>query len=356
MMSAQMNRSRALSAAKKFPPHISPDKLPTGITYESRGKGRWIYRKGSGRKHRGKEIRFGNAQSTIAEIWRFVENIESEGLGTFRAISNKFMKSNDWLALAPRTQKGYESLHKTICETKTRSGDKLGDVPLEVWTPGSVRRYMENRPSASSAAADVRYIKRVFSWAISMDYYMQANPAKGVMLKNMVKPRTHYVQDKDYCLAIALAPLDVGLAAHLSYLTNKRRTDILSLTRSQISPQGVEFVDSKTEKQSIVGWSDELRETIKMATETAGDTLLLFPRPGSPNERITDSAFNTAWQRLRARVKAAGGTPFQFKDIRAKHASDLESDDEATEQLMHSGKQVTRRHYRRRPKKLFSIR
>ncbi|WP_316364431.1 hypothetical protein [Candidatus Thiodiazotropha sp. CDECU1] len=93
-----------------------------------------------------------------------------------------------------------------------------------------------------------------------------------------------------------------------------------------------------------------------MTIETAGDTLLLFPRQGSPNEWITDSAFNTAWQRLRARIKAAGSTPFQFKDIRAKHASDLESDDDATEQLMQSGKQVTRRHNRRRPKKLFNIR
>jgi hypothetical protein len=346
----------AKRTANKFPPHINPDKLPTGVTYEPRGKGRWIYRKGSGRKYRGKEIRFGNAQSTIAEIWQFIENIESGGLCTFRAISNKFMQSSDWCTLAPRTQQGYESRHKTICETETRSGDKLGDVPLEVWTPGSVRRYMENRSSTSSAAADVRYIKRVFSWAISMDYYMQVNPAKGVMLKNMIKPRTHYVKDEDYCLAIALAPLNVGLAAHLSYLTNKRRTDILSLTRSQVSPQGVEFVDSKTGKHSIVGWSDELKETVNMAIETAGDTLLLFPRQRSANERITDSAFDTAWQRLRGRVKARGGTPFQFKDIRAKHASDLESDDDATEQLMHSGEQVTRRHYRRRPKKLFSIR
>jgi hypothetical protein len=60
-----------------------------------------------------------------------------------------------------------------------------------------------------------------------------------------------------------------------------------------------------------------------MAIESAGDTLLLFPRQGSANERSTDSAFDTAWQRLRGRVKTGGGTTFQFKDIRAKHASDL---------------------------------
>ncbi len=346
----------AKRSAKQFPPHIDPDKLPSGVIFDPRGKGRWIYRKGSGRKHRGKAIRFGNARSTLAEIWKFVENLETEGLGTFRAISLKFQQSSDWKSLAPRTQKGYESLHRTVCDTGTRTGDKLGDLPLEAWTPGSIRRYMESRPSQSSAAADVRYIKRVFSWAISMDYYLQANPAKGVILKNMVKPRAHYVQDPDYCLAIALAPLNIALAAHLSYLTNKRRTDILNLQRNQLTAQGIEFVDSKTDKFSIVGWTDELRETVKMAQDLAGDTWLLFPRHGSPGEPITDSAFNTAWQRLRTKVRDAGGVPFQFKDLRAKHASELESDDEATEQLMHSGKQVTVRHYRRRPKKLHSIR
>ncbi|MCU7917108.1 MAG: hypothetical protein KZQ95_01965 [Candidatus Thiodiazotropha sp. (ex Epidulcina cf. delphinae)] len=346
----------AKRTAKHFPAHIDQEKLPIGVTYVPMGKGRWIYRKGAGRKQRGKEIRFGSSASTLAEIWQFVENLETDSVSTFRGISRKFQDSSDWRTLTPRTQKGYEYLHRTICETTTKTGTKLGDIPLDAWTPGAVRRYIENKSSTSAAAADVRYIKRVFSWAISFDYYLKSNPAKGVMLKNMVSPRTHYAQDKDYCLAIALAPLNVGLAAHLSYLTNKRRTDILNLRRHQISPAGVEFEDSKTGKLSIVGWTDELRETIHVAMEIAGDTLLLFPRYGSPHERMTDSAFDTAWQRVRSCVKLAGGVPFQFKDIRAKHASDLETDDEATEQLLHSGTQVTRRHYRRRPKKIVSLR
>ncbi|MCU7848133.1 MAG: hypothetical protein KZQ89_09035 [Candidatus Thiodiazotropha sp. (ex Lucinoma kastoroae)] len=346
----------AKRTANNFPSHIDQGKLPTGVTYVARGKGRWIYRKGSGRKQRGKEIRFGNALSTLAEIWQFVENLETDSISTFRGISLKFQDSADWRILAPRTQKGYTHLHRNVCETMTKTGTKLGDIPLETWTPGSVRRYIENRSSKSAAAADVRYIKRVFSWAISFDYYLKLNPAKGVMLKNMAKPRLHYVQDDDYHLAISVAPLHISLAAHLSFLTNKRRTDILTLTRHQLTADGIEFEDNKTGKLSIVEWSGELSETVSMIKQLAGASMLLFPRTGSPNERIADSAFDTAWQRVRAKVKAEGGIPFQFKDIRAKHASDLETDEEAEEQLLHSGKQITRRHYRRRPKKIHSLR
>ncbi|MEW8027807.1 MAG: hypothetical protein AB2806_08720 [Candidatus Thiodiazotropha sp.] len=346
----------AKRTAKHFPDHIDPEKLPIGVTYRARGNGRWLYRKGSGRKHRGKEIRFGNKDSSLADIWQFVENLETENISTFKGISKKFQASSDWLTLAPRTQKGYEHLHKIICETDTKTGIKLGDIPLETWTPGSVRRYIENRSSKSAAAAEVRYIKRVFSWAISFDYFLKPNPAKGVTLKNMTTPRTHYVQDEDYHLALAVAPLNIALAAHLSFLTSKRRTDILTLTRRQLSPEGVEFTDSKTGKLSIVGWTDELQETVDMIKALAGGSLWLFPRRGSPAERYSDTAFNNAWKRVKEKVRAEDGTPFQFKDIRAKHASDLENDKAAEEQLLHSGVQVTRRHYRRRPKKILSFR
>lgn len=348
----------AKRSSKRFPNHIDPDKLPTGpITYDPRGKGRWIYRKSQGRGNRGKEIRFGNAQTTLAQIWQMVESIETGKLETFRAISLALHESEEWTALAPRTQTGYLALHRAICEAKTKHGGKVGDLPLNSWTPAGIKKFMRSRPSRSSAAAEVRYIKRVFSWAISEDIYTKANPAKGVDLRGYAaKPRLYYVPDDDYCLSIAVAPLHIGLAAHFSYLSNKRRTDILNLTRQQITPLGIDFRDNKTGKLSIVEWSDELRMVVDMIISHAGDTMFLWPALDDKTRRYSDRAFDNAWQKVRKQIKKEGGTPFKFKDIRSKHSSDLESDDEATQQLLHSDGRVTKRHYRCKPTKIHSLR
>lgn len=352
------NAPQIKRTANHFPSHIDPTKLPANVGYDPRGKGRWYYRKGQGRANRGKQLRFGSSKTTLSEIWQFVEGKESNSLSTFRGISLKFQESRDWNNLAARTQNGYLSIHKVVCTSETVSGIKVGDIPLEAWTPGLVRRYLEHRAKASesSAAAEVRYIKRVFSWAIGYDYYLKSNPAKGVTLAGMANPRTHYVQDTDFNLAIAVAPLIVALAAHLAYLTGRRRTDLLKLRRTQLTDDGIEFEESKTGKLTVVAWSDELHALVEMLKDEAGDSMFLFPRRGSPSETMTGSAFDTAWQRVRARMKAEGGTPFQFKDIRAKHASDLETDEDATVSLRHSGQSVTRRHYRRRPTKIHSLR
>ncbi len=174
---------------------------------------------------------------------------------------------------------------------------------------------------------------------------MKDNPAKPIKLKGLTKPRNHYVQDKDYMALLHIAPINIALAAHLSYLTGRRRTDILEITMAQIVCDGIEFTENKTGKATLVGWSDELREVIDMLK---GDFYLF---PGTPGTRYSDRAFSSAWKRAMLKVEAKGFTKFQFKDLRAKHATDLElSGGDATENLAHGNRGTTTKHYIRRRK------
>lgn len=282
----------------------------------------------------------------MAELWRAVEEITVLPLGTFRAISVDFRKSPDYLELAPGTQKDYANCHKAICERETKSGAMLGDLPLDAWTPGAVRRYRDARveESKSRAAHEIRYLKRVFTWAISYDL-TSTNPAKEIKLKGLADARDHYVQDEDYTALLNIAPWRVAVAAHLAYLTGRRRRDVLSLTKANIQPEGLLIKESKTGKVSLIVWTNELRETVRILE----DDYSFF--------QISDSGFDTAWQRARQKLKKAGFTPFQFKDLRAKHASDLEEvGGNASENLRHSSQQVTRRHYLHKAKKVVSLR
>lgn len=339
-----MSRSRS-----KYPDHIDPDKIPSNVYFDPRGRGRWTYRKSKGRGDRGTEVRLGDANLTLAELWKLVDDYLNDREGTFKCISSEFHTSPDFKRLSKGSQTDYLNCHKAICNRETGSGDKLGDIPLEAWTPGAVRRYRDARAekSKSRAAHEIRYLKRVFKWAISYDLAKE-NPAKEIDLKGLTSARDHYVQDKDYEAMLNLAPWRVACAAHLAYLTGRRRRDILTLTVANIQPEGLLLKESKTGKETLIVWSGELKQLVDLLTEDSNYSLFSF----------TDAAFDTAWQRVRQKLKATKKfTPFQFKDLRAKHASDLEEKGgNATENLQHSDGAVTRRHYLRKAKKVVSLR
>lgn len=71
--------------------------------------------------------------------------------------------------------------------------------------------------------------------------------------------------------------------------------------------------------------------------------------------RSSKRTLSEIWQFAEGK-ESKGGILYQFKDICAKHASDLETDVDATVSLRHSGRSITHRHYRRRPSKIMSLR
>lgn len=347
-MARDMVDNPMVRSSSRIPPHIEPEKLPANVYYDPRGRGRWVHRKSNGRKNQGKETRLGDGAMTMADIWARVDMLLAGTDHTFKAIGIEFQRSSDWAGLSWPTQRDYENCHKAICGRKTRTGDLLGDIPLDAWTPGAVRRYRDARAkeSKSRAAHEIRYMKRVFKWAISYDLTSD-NPAKEIDLKGLVEVRDHYVQDVDYQAMLNMAPWRVACAAHLAYLTGRRRRDILGLTRANVQPEGLLLQEGKTGKHSLILWSDELRQVIDFLLESGDFTLFSF----------TAAAFDTAWQRVRVKLRAAGFVPFQFKDLRAKHASDLEEIGvDATANLLHADGAVTRRHYLRKAKKVVSLR
>jgi integrase len=341
----------------KFPDHINPQKLPSHVGLDPRGNGFWYYRKRRG-CDRGKQYRLGNLKLTLPQIYAAVERIEKLDQNSFRFVSLEYQKSQNWNGLAESTRTDYEKCHKSICARETRNGNKLGDLPLESWTPVAVRRLRDARAaeSPSRAKKEIAYLKVVFQWAIGYGH-MQTNPAKEVQTKNLVKPRTHYIHDSDYLAAINIAPLNIAIMMHLGYLTGRRRTDIVSLHKELNSwPEGLFFEESKTDKCALVLWSDELRATFELAKELSGNSDWLFPAKGS-NHHYSLVALDTAWQKLSNQLTKDGFERFQFRDIRAKHATDLEDKGgDATANLLHSDRSVTQRHYLRKPQKVESLR
>jgi len=268
-----------------------------------------------------------------------------------------FLDSREAQRLKARTRRGYEAIHRSVCARPTKAGTPLGDMPIRAWTVGAVRKFREARrqESESAAAAELRYIKRVFAWAVEYEH-TESNPAKEVSLRGMAQARRYYVQDDDYMAALNMAPLKVALIAHLAYLTGRRRTDILNATRHSLRADGLFFAESKTDKEALIGWTEHLRQTVDLILEVAGGSLYLFPSNSRPDLRFTDSAMDNAWQKLRAALRKAGYAPFQFKDLRKKYATDLEAKGgDAFRSLLHSNRGLTDRHYVSKPARVVSI-
>jgi len=144
---------------------------------------------------------------------------------------------------------------------------------------------------------------------------------------------------------------------YLAYLTGRRRTDILEATRHNLLPEGIYFPGSKTNKESLIPWTEHLRQTIDLIKEVAGDSVYLFPSNDHPDVRFSDSAIANAMTKLKKRMRVAGFNLFQFKDIRKKYGTDLEArGNDAQRNLMHSSRTTTDRHYTSKPTKVVSIR
>jgi integrase len=331
-----------------YPPHIDPAKKPTNTYFDHRGKGRWVYRRSNGRGDRGKEIYLGDASLTLAQLHAAASSVLSAEVQlNFAALADRFRASQDYVRLTRGTQQDYEKCVKSISGRKLATGALMGQTDVSKWTTVGLRKFRDMRAaeSPSRAKKELAFIKRLFVWAVEYGH-LQENVAKDVTTRGLAKAREHYVTDGDYMLALNLAPLQVALIMHLCLLTGRRRLDVLALTLDDMDDEGIYFVEGKTGKASIVLWSDELQQLICTI--------------GFSNERLFDmsvAALDTAWQRLMVRVSEMGGTRFQLKDLRAKHASDMEDrGGDATANLLHSSRNLTRRHYLRKPTKVNSLR
>ena len=183
------------------------------------------------------------------------------------------------------------------------------------------------------------------------------NPCKQIR-KQRPKPRSRYVTGVEYDGAYqAMSPM-FQCAMDLAVLTGLRPGDLLSLTRENLTDDGIEIATSKTGKALLIEWSAELRCVVKRAQKQKPQVRqpIICNKQG---KCYTVDGFNSIWYRNIRKATADSENPldepFQFRDLRAKSASDdvLEA---ASRRLGHSNSEITQRVYRRKPVKVRPLR
>lgn len=289
---------------------------------------KYVYRKRAGfvyRRH-GKDTYLCKQTDPPSVLHAAYERVLAQGReNNLRWLLQTYLESAKFKALAARTRSAYEGYVAVICGFKTATGSEFGDAQLEAITMQTIRGYLDKYPAPIAANRHVQFIKAAWNWT-AQRHKIPPNPCLGVEL-NRQDARTRYVTQDEYQTALRLATGYLPVMMELAYLCRARRGEVCALRHSDILEEGLRVIRGKGSEGEITAWTPRLRDAVEAAKRIhpgapvpiKGGAYLIHDKAGLP---IKKNAFDTAWQRLMAKVVAAGGERFTFHDLKARGYSD----------------------------------
>lgn len=224
---------------------------------------------------------------------------------------------------------------------------RLGDVKRK-----HIARYLDQRSSPTQGNREIALLSHAYTkairWGLADD-----NPCRQVE-RNKEKPDDRYITDTEFMAVYRLAPGPVRDAMAIAYITGQRQADVLSLSRSQLSDDGIEFKQAKTGARVLVEWTPALRKAVNRSLGRRGVESMRWVILSERGQRYTSSGFQTAWQKLMRKAVEAGAISerFTFRAIRAKARSD--GDDKYL--LGHVNPDAMARIYQRKARRVRAVR
>lgn len=194
--------------------------------------------------------------------------------------------------------------------------------PFEAIEPGDVQDYMRWRKAAPvRAIREKALLSHLWNWARGERYTNKPNPCAGIK-GTPSKGRDAYVEDEDYRAIWEKGSATLRDAMDLAYLTGQRPADVLRMDETHIRDEVLKVRQGKTGAKVRVSVAGSLPDVLaRIRQRKAGYkvycTRLVVNQYGRP---VGVNALSRHWQ---AACKAAGVTGYQFRDLRAKAATDV---------------------------------
>lgn len=319
-----MGRTR--KTKKHLPPRVYERRRK--LYYVMPGTEEWVPLP-DGLKTWAKIVEGANATETMSALWADYEVKELHK----KAPKTQKNRRKQWLALEP--------VFGAMCPRDVE--------PHHAWN------YWKQRGEIDEAKNEVKCLSALMTFARQTGVIKHPNPCFGLRLPES-KGRDVYVTDDAFLFVRDRAQTMVGYAMDISYITGIDEGTIRTLERKNLTDEGILFERGKTTKYQLVEWNDELQMIIKALLRERPQVrrYLICNRKGQP---YTADGFQSQWQYLMRRCKKAGFTEhFHFHDIRAKRASEADTDQEAADALGHGDVRITRKHYRRLPQRSKALR
>jgi integrase len=238
---------------------------------------------------------------------------------------------------APRTQRDN---HREL----NRLSAVFGHMPIDTLQPKDVRAYLDFRKDAPVRGnREKALLSHLFNKCREWGYTNQANPCSGVK-GNREVGRDRYVDDGEFRAVWDHADEPTRDAMDLAYLTGQRPADILKLKRTDLRDGALWVTQCKTGTKlriSVVGSLSKVMSRILSRKYKVASLYVVVNEQGHP----------LSYNALRFRFEAArekAGVDFQFRDLRAKAASDLQNPARAKKLLGHASQKMTEHYIRSR--------
>jgi len=272
-------------------------------------------------------------------LWAEIEGEQVNPLDyTFHGVALRYRKEI-MPTKAPQTQKDNE-------KELQRLEAVFGSMPIEAVKPHHIKRYLDERGKTAKVRAnrEKALFSHVFNFAREHGFTDAPNPCAGVK-GHRETGRDRYIEDSEFLAVWEKAHYTIQDAMDLAHLTGQRPADLLKLNHGDIRDGVLFFTQNKTGSKlriEITGELSMLIERILSRQHKAIESNALL-QDGN-GQRLSHGALRTRFDKARI----AAGVNFQFRDIRAKTATDTNNLALAQKLLGHKSRAMTEHYTRNR--------
>lgn len=224
----------------------------------------------------------------------------------------------------------------------------LRKFTLEQIQPRHVKNYLRKRSKKGAAMFEKRVLSAVLNWARGEGLTNAANPCRDIKFSRAERKafeplgkRERYVTDEEFQAVYERACELVRDMMDLAHLTGQRPGDLLVARRQDIQEGVWTIVQQKTGATVRIRVEGELAEVLERILGRARAVQSVYILADRRGQRYLYGALN---RRFRA---ARGAATWQFRDLRAKTASESATLADAKALLGHKSEQTTATVYRR---------
>jgi integrase len=228
-------------------------------------------------------------------------------------------------------------------------------APLSAIKPVHIRQYLDWR-KITRANREIAWLSAAWNWARDRGLTEAQNPTLGIK-RHKEKGRDIYIEDDELTMILAQADEPLREAMQLAYLIGQRPGDLRDISEHDIRSGFILIEQNKTGAKlriEIIGRLAELIEQIKTrkaSIKYACSPSLICNEKG---QALGKAAMRYRFDKARKRAVEKAPTAaianrlrtIQFRDLRAKAASDLEALDKAQSLLGHTTRNTTERYVR----------
>jgi integrase len=221
----------------------------------------------------------------------------------------------------------------------------FGQMPIDAILPMHIRKYMDLRGEVAKVRAnrEKALFSHIYNKAREWGYTSLQNPCQGV--KGFKETgRSRYVTDEEFEAVKARAHFTVVDAMDLALLTGQRPADVLKIRGTDIRNGALWIVQNKTGARIGIEITGELQAVIARVSERPRRAISPYLIQDENGQPLTYFALRSRFDKARD----LAGVSFQFRDLRAKAATDTGDLAHSQKLLAHKNRDMTEHYVRRR--------